>query len=457
MLRRRNGERTEYVSSQLGKPHVETTDTVNLQVSRDTSSVTSSRDTSVVSDVVSKTATEGASAMEQDLIPLGHVVISVDSDVDTVTNSADTGEHDTSAVGHVVDNVDTDIRTVTSSACAVENDTVVMNQVVRTFDSDVGSFDSGIASYDSAVGSGDYSADHADSCVTGVSSVTNTTVGGDSGISDDTTPDSGVYLCNDVIHVSGDATNKPVADTYEPTDVMSTTSVNTTIQDDTTEVSDGDVSVGDTSVNPSVNQVTLDEFLASMTLAGVPADEINALRQQMTSLVDGEIIELVTPNPQQMVSDQLSTSSHIDQENPSVPLTPVSSTDHQLASSQDSHDDVVEEVVSESTVVIHDDVQTVGSEIETNTSIVECQADELGPFIICDGQIVHYNAQTGVMVAVDGAALEEVPQSVVDDTANIEYSTEESYVFASDGLCQSVDSSSVDEYDIAQIASQPLA
>jgi len=434
VLCRRNGERTEYVSSRLDKPHVETTDTVNPQVSGDTSSVTSSNDTSVVSHVVSgdgsgcKTATDGASAME----------------------------HDTSTC-HVVDSVDNDIRTVISSACAMESDTIAVSQVVSTFDSDVGSFDSGIASYDSAVGSADYSADysadHVDRYVTSVSSVINTTVGGDNDNSDDTTPDSGVYLCNDVVCVSGDATNKLVADTYELTDVMSTTSINTSVQDDTTEVSDGDMSVGDTSVNPSVNQVTLDEFLESMTLAGVPANEINALRQQMTSLGDDEIIELVTPNQHQMVGDQLSMSSHIEQENLSAPLTPVSSTDHQLGTSQESHDDVVEE----STVVIHDDVQTIGSEIETNTSIVEGQADELGPFIICDGQIVHYNAQTGVMMAVDGAALEEVPQLVVDDTANIECSTEESYVFASDGLCQSVDSASLDEYDIAQIASQPLA
>lgn len=170
------------------------------------------------------------------------------------------------------------------------------------------------------------------------------------------------------------------------------------------------------------------------------------------------MIELVTASPQQTVCDQLSTSGEVDaeQENLSTASTPICVDDQNFGNSQELCESVEMEV-SESTVVTHDDVQMVGSKIETESSIVEGQTDDLGPFVICDGQIVHYDAQTGVLMAVEGAALEEVSESVVGETADIVYSTQESYVFASDDLCQSVDSSSLDECDIAQIASQSLA
>ena len=304
-------------------------------------------------------------------------------------------------------------------------------QVVTTVDSDVSSFDSGIASFDSAVSGVDYSADHHDTGVAHVES--------GSAVSVQYTEVSG----GNVIECDADSSAHCYAEPIEASTMSGTSANSCTVY--TQDCATGGV-VSDNCVADPANHMTLDEFLQSMVSAGVADDEIASIRQQLTCFGENEVIELVTASPQPTVIDTALDNLP----DASIPAF----IDKQKLSSAD---DRREPGASINTVVTYvGELSTsLCSKTETESSVVECLPGDLAPFIACDGQVVHYDAQMTTLD--DGAALQEAPRATVDET-NLAFSSDKTCVFASDDLCHSVDlSSGMDETDIAQFSPQPLA
>ena len=312
-------------------------------------------------------------------------------------------------------------------------------QVVTNVDSDVCSFDSGIASFDSAVSSVDYSADNPDTGVAHVES-------GSAGISGATGVGGG-----NVIECDADSSAGFSAELNEASTTSATSGNSCTVytQDGATSGDVSDNNIAD-SPDPYQNHMTLDEFLQSMVSAGVSDDEIASIRQQLTCFGENEVIELVTASPQPTVIDHVDTALG----NTSTASIPAC-VDNQKLSSTSDHRELDAPVVA-----THDGEWSTSlcSKTETGSSIVESLPGDLAPFVVCDGQVVHYDAQMGVMTTLDdGAIYEEVPRTTVGET-NLAFSSDKTCVFASDDLCHSVDlSSRLDEPDIAQVAPRPLA
>ena len=321
---------------------------------------------------------------------------------------------------------------ITNSAGTMYNAERTTDQhVVTAVDSDVSSFDSGIASFDSAVSGVDYSADHHETDVVRVES--------GSAVSVQYTEVSG----GNVIECDADSSAHCSAEPIEASTMSGTSANSCTVY--TQDGATNDV-VSDNCVADPANHMTLDEFLQSMVSAGVADDEIASIRQQLTCFGENEVIELVTASPQPTVIDTALDNLP----DASIPAF----IDNQKLSSAS---DRCEPGASINTVVTYvGELSTsLCSKTETESSVVEGLAGDLAPFIACDGQVVHYDAQMTTLE--DGAALQEAPRATVEET-NLVFSSDKTCVFSSDDLYHSVDlSSGLDETDIAQVAPQPLA